>query len=416
MPYIGNNLATQFQAFATQTITGDGSTSYTLDRAVANGKELLVYINNVKQEEGSGKSYEASGTTITFSEAVASGDSSYLVYMGSAQQTVTAPAGSIVSSQFANSALTLPNTLDVDAGITVDNITIDGTEIDLSSGDLTLDVAGDLNLDVGGSDIILKASGTDFGSFRENSGNFRIKSEQSDKDIIFFGNDGGSEIEPMRIDMSEGGNVLVGTTYGGIQVSGIAMSPDGNVDIGAGSNPLDVNRQTNDGSLIRFYQAGSEEGEITVSGSTVSLSGFQGSHESSGISSNTPVGTVVSTIDTIDTKTIIAEDGSKSQQDRADHPKIEVSSSVGDKAVYGVFARWRTIEENEDVKAMIASVGTGSVRVTGACAKGDLLESNGDGTAKVQSDDIVRSKTIGKVTIGNSNTGVKLVSCVLYCG
>ena len=56
------------------------------------------------------------------------------------------------------------------------------------------------------------------------------------------------------------------------------------------------------------------------------------------------------------------------------------------------------------------------MRVTGACAKGDLLESNGDGTAKVQSDDIVRSKTIGKVTIGNSDTGVKLVSCVLYCG
>ena len=91
-------------------------------------------------------------------------------------------------------------------------------------------------------------------------------------------------------------NVLVGTTYGGIQVSGIAMSPDGNVDIGAGSNPLDVNRQTDDGSLIRFYQAGSEEGEITVSGSTVSLSGFQGSHESSGIPSDTPIGTVVSTM------------------------------------------------------------------------------------------------------------------------
>jgi hypothetical protein len=95
MPYIGNDLATQFQAFATQTITGDGSTGYTLDRAVANGKELLVYINNVKQEEGSGKSYTASGTTITFSAAVASTDSCYLVYMGSAQQTVTPPAGSL---------------------------------------------------------------------------------------------------------------------------------------------------------------------------------------------------------------------------------------------------------------------------------------------------------------------------------
>jgi len=113
MPYIGNDLATQFQAFATQTITGDGSTGYTLDRAVANGKELLVYINNVKQEEGSGKSYTASGTTITFSEAVASTDSCYVVFLGSAVQTVTAPAGSIVSSQFSSSDIGITGNLGV---------------------------------------------------------------------------------------------------------------------------------------------------------------------------------------------------------------------------------------------------------------------------------------------------------------
>ena len=35
----------------------------------------------------------------------------------------------------------------------VDNITIDGTEIDLSSGDLTVDVAGDIILDVDGGDF-----------------------------------------------------------------------------------------------------------------------------------------------------------------------------------------------------------------------------------------------------------------------
>ena len=64
----------------------------------------------------------------------------------------------------------------------------------------------------------------------------------------------------------------------------------------------------------------------------------------------------------------------------------------------------------------VVSVGVGSILVTGSCARGDLLESNGDGTAKVQSDDIIRSKTIGKVTIGNSTASVKLVSCVLYCG
>ena len=104
-------------------------------------------------------------------------------------------------------------------------------------------------------------------------------------------------------------------------------------------------------------------------------------------------------------------DSPKAGETRADHAKVEISSTVGDKAVYGVVGSF-----NAQGKVNVASVGIGSVRVTGACAKGDLLESNGDGTAKVQSDDIIRSKTIGKVTIGNSNTGVKLVSCVLYCG
>ena len=90
---------------------------------------------------------------------------------------------------------------------------------------------------------------------------------------------------------------------------------------------------------------------------------------------------------------------------------MQISATEGDSCVYGVVS-----EFNEDGKVYISSVGIGSIKVTGACSRGDLLESNGDGTAKVQSDDIVRSKTIGKVTIGNSSASVKLVSCVLYCG
>ena len=97
MPYLGNQLEGNYTSFETQTITGDGSTGYTLSNAVTNGKELLVYINNVKQEEGSGKSYTASGTTITFSDAVASGDSCYVVYLGRTSQTVSPPDGSLAS-------------------------------------------------------------------------------------------------------------------------------------------------------------------------------------------------------------------------------------------------------------------------------------------------------------------------------
>ena len=37
---------------------------------------------------------------------------------------------------------TFNGTVTANAGVKVDNITIDGTEIDLSSGDLTVDVAG----------------------------------------------------------------------------------------------------------------------------------------------------------------------------------------------------------------------------------------------------------------------------------
>ncbi len=176
---------------------------------------------------------------------------------------------------------------------------------------------------------------------------------------------------------------------------------------GTSNSILYLHRRNGDGSLIDFYESNSREGYIQVSGSTVSLVGFGGAHDSSGtgISSSIPVGTVLSTID---------------EEHKPNHAKVKVSDSVGDKRVYGVLQEYKEEEENDTgtvpAHALVAAVGIGSVRVTGACEGGDLLESNGDGTAKVQDDDIIRSKTIGKVTIGDSETNVKLVSCVLYCG
>tara|TARA_R110000796_G_scaffold17362_1_gene53503 strand:- start:9 stop:881 length:873 start_codon:yes stop_codon:yes gene_type:complete len=192
----------------------------------------------------------------------------------------------------------------------------------------------------------------------------------------------------------------------------------GHSDTNTNSPVQYINRQASDGSLIKFLHASTEEGSISVSGSTVSFNGFSGRHESSGIPANTPVGTVVSTIDALDVYPDNTTDTKgnaiahlKAGQTRADHAQVEVSTSTGDACVYGVVS-----EFDGDGKLIVTSVGIGSVRVTGACAKGDLLESNGDGTAKVQSDDILRSKTLGKVTIGDDDTGVKLVSCVMYCG
>ena len=43
------------------------------------------------------------------------------------------------------------------------NITFTANEIDVASGDLTIDCAADLVLDVAGQDIVLKTNGTQFG-------------------------------------------------------------------------------------------------------------------------------------------------------------------------------------------------------------------------------------------------------------
>ena len=105
MAYIGNTPANIFTSLETQTITGDGSTSYTLTHAVSSGKDILVYINNVKQEEGSSKSYTATGNTITFSDAVASTDSCYLLYVNRAIATHTPADASVDADAIAGSAV-----------------------------------------------------------------------------------------------------------------------------------------------------------------------------------------------------------------------------------------------------------------------------------------------------------------------
>ena len=483
------------------------------------------------------------------------------------------------------STLGVAGVVTANAGVVVDNITIDGTEIDLSSGNLTLDVAGSIILNADGGQIQFHDAGTEIGVFENSSTDFVMESKVQDKDIIFKGNHGGSGITALTLDMSEGGlvgvgtsspssydnyynnlvvyengnagiaiigstsgesslgfgdgtsaatyrgavayvhtsgdhqdkmffktsatnqmvidssgnvgigttspgdystsaddlvvknsdhagitivsptdksgnlffadgtsgdaqyrgfiqydhgnnatdammigtagaermritsggNVLIGKTDASFNVTGTSLMSDGRIGLKTdGQEGLNLNR-AQDGAVAEFRSADTAEGTISISGSTVSYNGFSGSHESSGIPTNTAIGTVVSTIDELDvypdTDYKTGEAHNKAGETRADHAKIKVSDSVGDKRVYGVLASF-----NEDNKPIVASVGIGSVKVTGACQGGDLLESNGDGTAKVQDDDIIRSKTIGKVTIGDSDTGVKLVSCVLYCG
>lgn len=84
-------------------------------------------------------------------------------------------------------------------------LTFNSGTLGLSTGDLTVDVAGDIVLDADGGDINLQDGGTQFGSLINSSSDFKIRSAVQDKDLIFEGNDGGSTITALTLDMSEAG-------------------------------------------------------------------------------------------------------------------------------------------------------------------------------------------------------------------
>ena len=76
---------------------------------------------------------------------------------------------------------------------------------DRSGGDLILDVTGDITLDANGGDWAFDDNGTTIGAIVNSSTNFVIKSAVSNSDLLFQGNDGGSIITALTLDMSEAG-------------------------------------------------------------------------------------------------------------------------------------------------------------------------------------------------------------------
>lgn len=89
MAYLGEKPSQTLASPTSQYFNGDGSTvAFTLNRAVNVAEDLDVFVNNVRQEPGVGKSYTAIGTTLTFDAAPSAGtDNVYVVYRGLAEVT-----------------------------------------------------------------------------------------------------------------------------------------------------------------------------------------------------------------------------------------------------------------------------------------------------------------------------------------
>ena len=202
----------------------------------------------------------------------------------------------------------------------------------------------------------------------------------------------------MRIDSS--GQLLVGKTSGGVANAGFQAEANGSIGCTRSANtPLEVNRLTNDGTLVSLLQDSTQEGSISVSGTTVSYNGghlARWSQLPDGSKDDTILkGTVMSNLDDM---CVWEKDGVVADNEQLN--KMKVSDVEGDTNVAGVFVNW-TIDEQYGVDDMnVAMTGDMIIRIADGVVvqKGDLLMSAGDGTAKPQGDDIVRSKTIAKVT------------------
>jgi len=183
-------------------------------------------------------------------------------------------------------------TLDMSAGgnaifndlIKTGNLSIGSQEIDVSSGDLTLDVAGDIILDADGADIKFADGGSTFMEVKHESGSIDFLLNATNDDFKFKGSDGGSTITALTLDMSEagaatfnsgatfGGNLLVGKTTIATGTAGVALRSNGEVrGTVSGAEAARFSRLSSDGSIVGFEKDGASVGSINVVASEITI-------------------------------------------------------------------------------------------------------------------------------------------------
>jgi hypothetical protein len=233
--------------------------------------------------------------------------------------------------------------------------------------------------------------------------------------LVFSTTADGAASPTERMRISSTGTLLIGKATTTLGTAGSYINAGGNAAFTASSiDVLGINRLTTDGTLIGFYQDSVIEGSISVSGTTVSYNGAHLSRWSQlpGGVERTEIlrGTVLSNIDEM------CEWGEEGNEQLN---RMKVSDVEGDKNVSGVFQTWDDDDDTYTNDFYCAMTGDFVIRIAQGVTveRGDLLMSAGDGTAKPQDDDIIRSKTIAKVTSTHvSETyadGSYCVPCVL---
>lgn len=115
--------------------------------------------------------------------------------------------------------------------------------LSVDTGSLTVDVAGSIKLDADSGEIDLQDGGTDFGQFAKSSNDFRINHSIQDGRFVFRGNDGGSIISALTLDIANAGDATFNRAVTATEVrpsSNLVMNSADNqvIYLGAGNDFL----------------------------------------------------------------------------------------------------------------------------------------------------------------------------------
>jgi len=131
----------------------------------------------------------------------------------------------------ATTDVVIPNNVGIQFGGASEKIEGDGTDLTISANNLTVDAAADIILDAAGNNVTFKSGGTSILDISNSSSDAVITSSVQDKDIIFKGDDNGSAITALTLDMSEAGAATFNN-----KVVATELDISGNMDIDGTSN------------------------------------------------------------------------------------------------------------------------------------------------------------------------------------
>jgi hypothetical protein len=237
MAYVGTPLDTTnaFQSLAGKRFNGDGSTTdFTLDSSPNSTLDIEVFVGNVRQDPNS--AYTVSGTTLAFTGAPPSGTNNiYVVHQAKAVGTIDPAVGSTLDLNGAAELI-----LDADADTTIAADTDDQIDI--------------------------KIAGTDVVNITNSSSDLVVTHAVQDKDIVFKGDDGGSAITALTLDMSAGGDLTLGANAN-------IVFPGTNV-VSTNANTLDDYEEGAWTPACPNVTVAASEGKYTKVGRLVTVQGY----------------------------------------------------------------------------------------------------------------------------------------------